>query len=89
MQITITISDDELQRVCEDKIRLIIAEYVGSYAYQNTIRDLVYKTVREKTADIIETKLSNRASIEALVTSEIERKIRLDIVRKLNKKDGE
>ena len=48
MQITITISDDELQRVCEDKIRLIIAEYVGSYAYQNTVRDLVYKTVREK-----------------------------------------
>ena len=89
MQITITISDDELQRVCEDKIRLIIAECVGSYAYQNTVRDLVYKTVREKTADIIETKLSNRASIEALVTSEIERKIRLDIVRKLNKKDGE
>jgi len=86
MQITITIPDNELQKACEDRVRLIVAEHIGSYAYQSIVRDQVSRAIRDETINIIKTSVSNMESLKAIVMSEIERKIRMNVAREISKK---
>ena len=86
MQITITIPDNELQKACEDRVRLIVAEHIRSYAYQSIVRDQVSRAIHDETINIIKTSVSNMESLKAIVMSEIERKIRMNVAREISKK---
>lgn len=85
MELTITISEEDVSKLCTEKVVRIIADHVGSFGYNSTIRDKVYKALSDKTDEIIASSLADVDAIKEKVRSEIERRIRLNITRSLAK----
>lgn len=85
MELTITISEEDVSKMCTEKVVRIISDHVGSFGYNSIIRDKVYKALSDKADEIIASSLADVDAIKEKVRSEIERRIRMNITRSLAK----